>query len=262
MSGLHTDADLWVRRCRPAATDAPRLVCFPHAGGSATYYYPLAAALAPEIDVLVIQYPGRQDRHREPCVDDLHRLTDHLHEVLAPCLDRPFVFYGHSMGAVLAFEVARRCEGGARLWPAHLVVSGRRAPSRHRHETTHLQDDAGLIKELVAAGGTDRRLTEDAEFLASVLPAVRSDYRAVETYTYRPGPPLTCPVTVLTGTADPKVTLDEARAWRGHGSGEFALRTFTGGHFFIEEHRDAVAGVLADTLRPHIRDRNSREGAR
>lgn len=232
---------------------AVRLVCFPHAGGSASYFHPLSRSLAPAIDVLAVQYPGRQDRYREPCIDDIPRLADRIYQALLPFLDRPFAFFGHSMGAILAFEVARRCESAMTAWPSRLFVSGRRAPSRHRDEKVHLADDAGLVRELLAVGGTDRRLAADPELLATVLPAVRSDYRAAETYVFAPGPPLTCPITAFTGESDPKATVAEVRDWRAHSTGGFTLRVFPGGHFFIEEYRDDIAEIITGTLRPASR---------
>ncbi|MEV6758133.1 alpha/beta fold hydrolase [Streptomyces sp. NPDC051214] len=261
MSGPAHHSGLWIRSYQQAGNtsekqaekQAVRLVCFPHAGGSASYFYPLSRALTPAIDVLAVQYPGRQDRYREPCVDDIHRLADHIYEALLPCLDRPFAFFGHSMGALLAFEVARRCEAAMTAWPSRLFVSGRRAPSRHRDERVHLADDAGLVRELLTVGGTDQRLAADPELLATVLPAVRSDYRAAETYAFTPGPPLTCPITALTGGSDPKASVAEVRDWRAHSAGGFTLRVFPGGHFFIEECRDDIVEIITDSLCPTSR---------
>jgi pyochelin biosynthetic protein PchC len=242
------DSDEWVRRYRPAPTAAIRLVCLPHAGGSASFFLPVADALCPDVDVLAVQYPGRQDRRLDPMIDDLDTLADAVVAALLPWLDRPFAFFGHSMGATLAFEVSRRLEQGASPAPLHLFASGRRAPCRHRDEDVHLGDDERIIAELKELSGTDTRVLGEEELLRMVLPAIRNDYRATETYRYRPGPPLSCPITVLTGEDDPKTTPREARAWREHTTGPFSLLVYPGGHFYLAEHQSEVLDAITDRL--------------
>ncbi|GAA4526035.1 thioesterase II family protein [Amycolatopsis samaneae] len=244
---VSTDEKLWLRRFHPAPGAATRLVCFPHAGGSASYFHPVSTALSPRAEVLAVQYPGRQDRRAEPLIDDLAVLADRLAELVARQLDRPTVFFGHSMGASLAFEVARRLEARQRVL-AGLFVSGRRAPSAHRDERVHLRDDKGLIEEIKSLSGTDAYLLDDDEVVQMMLPAVRNDYRAAETYRYRPGPDVSCPVTALLGDTDTKVTETEAAAWREHTSGPFELRVFPGGHFYLNTHHAAVNRLLAEHL--------------
>lgn len=245
---MSAESDEWIRRYRPAPGAAIRLVCLPHAGGSASFFLPVSAALSPAIDVLAVQYPGRQDRLREPMIDDLGDLADAVVTALTPWLDRPFAFFGHSMGATLAFEVTRRLEQGAGPAPLHLFASGRRAPSRHRDENVHLGGDDRIIAELTELSGTDTRVLGEEEMLRMVLPAIRNDYRATETYRYRPGPPLSCPITVLTGDADPKTSLEEAEAWRDHTTGPFDLRVYPGGHFYLADHQSEVLDAITDRL--------------
>jgi len=240
-------SDLWVRRFTPGPPDAARLVCFPHAGGSASFYLPVSRALAPVADVLALQYPGRQDRHTEKCLESIDEMADRIGEVLTPLADRPLVFFGHSMGALLAFEVARRLADQG-IVPRHLFASGRRAPSRHRAGSVHTRDDAGLIAEMVALSGTDRAILGDPEILRMVLPAIRGDYRAVETHRHRDGPPLTCPITVLTGDADPHVSLAEAAAWKDHTSAGCDVRVLPGGHFFLVHHQLEINDLLRARL--------------
>jgi len=242
------DIDLWVRRFTPGPPGAARLVCFPHAGGSASFYLPVSRVLAPVADVIALQYPGRQERRKEKCLESIDEMADRITEVLVPLADRPLVFFGHSMGALIAFEIARRL-GEQGIVPRHLFASGRRAPSRHRAERVHTLDDAGVIAEMVALSGTDRAVLGDPEILRMVLPAIRGDYHAVETYRYRDGAPLSCPITVLTGDADPRVTLDEAAAWKEHTSAGYDLRVLTGGHFFLAHHQDEINGLLGARLR-------------
>lgn len=236
----------WLRRFQPSSDAPVRLVCFPHAGGSASYFVPLARAHAPRVDVLAVQYPGRQDRRAEPAVGSIPELADSLAPELLPWTDRPFAFFGHSMGATLAFEVARRLEARG-VVPARLFVSARRGPTTHRGDLLHLKGDDVLLDELKALGGTDLRAL-DEEILGMVLPVLRADYRAVETYEYSPGPPLRTPITALIGDADPKVSEDEARTWGEHTTGGFELRVFPGGHFYLTDHAEAVNALIADRL--------------
>jgi len=249
-SAGNSTGNSWVRRFHPSPDAPARLICFPHAGGAATYFFPVSKAMAPGVDVLAIQYPGRQDRRGEPCVDDVRELADLVVPQLRPWLDRPAALFGHSLGATLAFEVALRLEGeGVAL--LELFASGRRAPSRFRDERVHRRDDAGFIAEVRRLAGTDSQLLDDDEMLEMILPSLRGDYRAAETYRYRPGPALSCPITAMVGDHDTHVTLDEAGAWAEHTSGQFDLKVFPGGHFYL----NTQAGAVLDSTSEHIESR-------
>ncbi|WTY84195.1 alpha/beta fold hydrolase [Micromonospora sp. NBC_01405] len=238
---------MWVRRFHPAPSGTRRLVCLPHAGGSASFYFPVSRSLSPTVEVLAIQYPGRQDRRQEKCIGDIHELARAVHSVLRPWLDEPVAIFGHSMGASIGFELARLIErdGGS---AAHLFASGRRAPSCPRDETVHLLDDEGLLADVRKLSGTNAAILGDQELLRAALPAIRSDYRAAETYAYRPGPPLSCPITAFTGDNDPKTTVDEARAWSTHTTGPFDLKVYPGGHFFLADQQAAVLRAISTAL--------------
>ncbi|GAQ52592.1 thioesterase II family protein [Streptomyces acidiscabies] len=244
------DDGRWIRRFA-AAEDAPyRVVCFPHAGGSASYFLPVAKALAPGAEVLAIQYPGRQDRRHEAGVTSIVDLAGTIASVLLPrWLDRPTVLFGHSMGASVAFEVARRLERAGTV-PLALFVSGRVAPTRIRPETVHLRDDAGLLAEVRKLSGTDERVFGDDELVRLFLPTLRSDYTAVETYRFIPGPLLDTPIHAHLGDADPRVTPDEAADWREQTNGPFTLRTYTGGHFYLNAHSAQVIQAITEALVP------------
>lgn len=244
-----TSDDLWVRSFHPAPRTPSRLVCFPHAGGSASFYHPVSAALSPSVDVLVLQYPGRQERRTEPMIDDISELARQACDVLRGRLDeRPTAFFGHSMGAVVAFEVARMLEAGPGPSPVRLYASGRRAPATRRAERVHLGDDEQVLAELRGLSGTDSRVLGDDELLRMVLPAIRNDYRAIESYRGDAGAQVRCPVTVLVGDDDPKTSLDEARAWEGHTTGGFTMEVFTGGHFYLAGHQPAILNRIRADL--------------
>ncbi|MEH0638068.1 alpha/beta fold hydrolase [Streptomyces bottropensis] len=243
------DRDLWIRRYHPAPDSAVRLVCLPHAGGSASFYFPVSQALAPRIEVLAVQYPGRQDRRLEPCVETIPELADRLLPLVLQEADRPLALFGHSMGASLAFELAGLLEQRAGVVPAMLFASGRRAPSRFRPEDdVHRRGDEALLAEIRRLAGTDTRILGDDEVLRMILPALRNDYRAAELYRPTRFHQVTCPVTALVGTTDPKAPLEDVRAWREHTSGPFTLRTYPGGHFYLVDQAPQVLALLTETL--------------
>lgn len=248
MTLTSSDPGPWLRRYHPAGPGAARLVCFPHAGGSASFFFPVSARLSPALDVVAVQYPGRQDRRAEPNIDSIAGIADAVLPALRPLGDGPLAFFGHSMGAVVAYEVALRLERAGAAPLVRVFVSGRRAPSRVRVGTVHERDDGGVIAELQSLSGTDSSLLDDAEARQMILPAVRADYRAIETYRDTPGRMLSCPVTALIGDSDPQVTAEEAGDWARHTTGPFDLRLFPGGHFYLQEHAGQVIQLLSGEL--------------
>jgi surfactin synthase thioesterase subunit len=174
-------------------------------------------------------------------------LADCVAGVLRRQPELPLTIFGHSMGAILGFEVVRRLEADG-YEPAHLFASGRRAPSCVRDENVHLRDDDGILAELRTLNGTASAVLNDDEMMRAVLPSLRADYTANETYRSSPGATVRCPVTTLTGGSDPKTTMDEARAWAGHTTGPFDLRVFPGGHFFLTDHTAEINRMLAAAL--------------
>jgi surfactin synthase thioesterase subunit len=243
--------DSWIRCFHSAPEAAVRLVCFPHAGGAASFYFPMSKALHPDIEVYSVQYPGRQDRRGETALTAVPDIARHAARALRELPRGPLALFGHSMGAAVAYETARILERSGDGPLEALFVSGRRAPSRFRPEFVHQRDDTGLVEEMRTLGGTDPGVLRNRELLQLVLPVVRNDYRAIETYRPEPGPVLDSPVTVFIGDSDPKVTLDDAQAWREHTAGEFDLEVFRGGHFYLVEHQREVLQRISGRLKAH-----------
>ncbi len=239
----------WLRRFHPAPDSPVRLVCFPHAGGSASFYFPFSKALAHHAEVLAVQYPGHQDRWAESRVEDLHELARGAFEALRTYTDRPLALFGHSMGSTVAFETARLLEHEAGITPVVLFASGRRAPSvPQQGRYLHTEGDDVLLADLRAMSGTDSRLLAEEDLLREVLSVLRSDYKAGETYRYRPGRDLSCPITAYVGDDDPKAPVEEVRLWDRHTSGAFSLTVFPGGHFYLTDQAETVAGAVSEQL--------------
>jgi surfactin synthase thioesterase subunit len=224
------------------------LICFPHAGGAATAYAPLAAALPTAIEVLALQYPGRQERLAEPSLDSIDDLVAAIVPELRPRLDRPFALFGHSAGAIVAFEVARVLEQRHGVVALGLFASGRRGPSTRRDESVHRGGDRSLLREVARLGGTPPQLLDDEDVQQMMLPALRGDYKAIETYEWRPGPPLGCPIWALLGEDDPLATESEAAAWRSQTTAGFELHVFPGRHFYLVDQQPAVVDLITSRL--------------
>ncbi|WP_262062127.1 thioesterase II family protein [Streptomyces sp. STR69] len=240
----------WLRRFTTTAADGPRLVCFPHAGGSATAFKDLARALHPDIDVLCVQYPGRQDRYREEPFTALAPLAEAVTEELARELaadGRPYALFGHSMGSLVAFETARLLARRRLPAPQRVFFSGRGGPDL-RDSAYDLYDDADMLAEVRRLGGTDQSMLEDPDILELVLPALRADYRILGTYRATAGEPLTVPVTALIGDSDPIATVRDAHTWREHTTGDFTVEVFPGGHFYLFDQTDRVAAAVTEGL--------------
>lgn len=248
MTGADAVTTRWIRRFHSAPPGARRLVCFPYAGGSASYFFPFSASGPPDIQVLAVQYPGRQDRSSEPLVENIADLADQVAEALGEPDDEPVAFFGHSMGAVVAFEVALRWERDQGRTPVHLFLSARRAHSRVVPEDVHRRSDDEIVAELATLDGASADLLADEELREFALPPIRSDYKAIETYHYEPGQRVRCPVTALVGDRDPRVGVDDARAWAQYTSGPFALEVFPGGHFYLTDHQDRALDVVRRAL--------------
>ena len=239
--------DLWVQRFHPAPGAAARLACFPYAGGSASFYFPTSQALSPTVEVLAIQYPGRQDRHTEPALTDISALADGIADSLNAWTDRPLALFGHSMGSLVAYVVAKRLqESGVTL--SALFASGGRAPHLWRSRGMHKRSDSALIAELKELGGTDSSALANEEVLQMVLPTLRRDYQAIETYRYDSSPKLTCPILALVGDRDPRVPVDYIRDWDQHTTAGLEFRVLPGGHFYLINHQTAIL----DAIRQYI----------
>ncbi len=239
----------WVRAYRLTPMPRWRLVCFAHAGGSASFFRDWVNALPADIDLLAIQYPGREDRFSEPCLTDMQRLADGAAHALQGYADRPLALFGHSLGAVVAYEVAARLEQRA-IAVDHLFVSAHPAPHRQRGGHLHRGPDAALLDDVRRLSEQPNPLLDDPALCELFLPGLRSDYRVVETYTCAQPRPLNSRITVFCPEQDPEIELDEADAWQATSHQPLHLQRWHGGHFYLIEQRQALIDAIAATLLP------------
>jgi len=252
MSQSQTTANPWFPNVRFNPRAALRLFAFPYAGGSTAIYRNWRKALPDDVDLCPVQLPGRGSRMREECYKRIPALVESLAEVLRPYLDRPFAFFGHSMGAVIGFELARHLRESHSLEPAHLFVSGRRAP-RVTGERLHTYalPEAEFIAELQRLNGTPSDVLLHAELMQVMLPLLRADFELIQTYEYVPGPPLDCPVSAFGGLQDYEVEREMLEAWREQTEGPFSLHMLPGDHFFLHAAGQQLLRLLAQKLYPH-----------
>jgi medium-chain acyl-[acyl-carrier-protein] hydrolase len=243
--------DRWIRPLSPRASARLRLLCLPYAGAGAQPYRPWPAALPDDIEVCAVCPPGREDRLDEPPYTRMEPLVEALARAAQPWLDRPFVLYGHSMGALVAYALARQLRRSAGLQPARIVVSGRGAPGLP-DAAPPLRDlpDAEFIAALNARyNAIPAAVLAEPALLALFTPALRGDFKIAETYVPPAGEPLLCPITAVSGTRDPTAPPPALAAWGAHTRGAFEHHTLEGGHFFIQERAPAFLELLARVLR-------------
>jgi len=249
-------AERWLRHYTTPINPTHTLICFPHAGGSAVAFQPWARLMPAQVELLAVQYPGRLDRIHQPVLDSLSALADSASEAIIEHLTRraatSVVLFGHSMGAAVAFEVAARVGRtglGDRLYA--LVVSGRPGPTRHRGGDVHLREDEQVIEELARLGGAPKTLLMHPEMRALMLPTVRADYRAIETYRPEPGLQLQCPIHAFGGTQDPEADHAALESWAHSTRSDFSLRLFPGGHFYLVSEVEQVVSQVIQLLGIH-----------
>ena len=239
----------WVLRPKPNRRARLRLFCLPYAGGGVSIYRTWPDLLPADVESCHVQLPGRGSRMSEPPFTRLFPLVQTLAQALLPYLDMPFAFFGHSMGALIGFELARHLRRQHDVTPNHLFVSGFRAAQiPDPGVPTHHLPDLEFLTELRRLGGTPDLILRNAELMRLMLPTVRADVALCETYTYLDEAALDCPITAFGGLQDILVNRDDLTAWGEQTHTDFTMRMFDGDHFFINSDRSHLVRAVSETL--------------
>lgn len=250
-STMAISSNEWVRypKLRPQAS--LRLFCFHYAGGGASAFRLWEHHLPPDIELALIQLPGRENRTSEKAFTHLTPLVDKLTTVLMPFFDKPFVFFGHSLGALISFELTRQLRRQQKPTPLHLFVSGNRAPQRPAstaEEPLHLLSDDEFVQKLREYNGTPEAVLQHAELMDLLMPLLRADFSVYETYLYQEEEPLSCDISAFGGTQDPKVSREDVEGWRAQTKGYFTARMLPGDHFFLHSAQAQLLQAVSQDL--------------
>jgi medium-chain acyl-[acyl-carrier-protein] hydrolase len=226
------------------------LICLSNAGGSASQFFAWARLLPPEIDLWPIQLPGRENRLRETPLSRMNVLIEAMAEAVAPILREPFAIFGHSLGGLIGFDLARMLRRRYGLQPAHLFVSARRAPHLpSRHEPINHLPDEMFVDELARRyNAIPDVIRQDQELLDIYLPMLRADVTLFETYTWAEEPPLDCPISIFGGRDDTSVSYEELAGWAVHSTTPGAPKLFPGDHFYLHAARQELLAEISRSL--------------
>jgi medium-chain acyl-[acyl-carrier-protein] hydrolase len=224
-----------------------RLFCFPYAGGgAAAIYRTWQQSLPSQVEVCPILLPGREARFSEPAYTQVEELVIEASRQLRPYMNVPFQFFGHSMGALISFELTRQLRRQQLPQPTQLFVSSHRAPQLpRRQEPTYAQPDAEFKQSLKKLGGTPEAILHNAELMELFLPILRADFTLCEDYPYKPEAPLDCPIAVFGGLGDKDVPVSDLEEWRQQTTHSFSLQTFPGGHFYLHPNQKQLVQSIS-----------------
>lgn len=242
----HAPTSRWFACFKPNPRAVIRLFCFPYAGGSALIFSKWADFFPANIEVCPIQLPGRGNRTHETPFSGIYPLVESIATGLLPYFDKPFAFFGHSMGAIISFELARLLRREGHNQPLSLFVSGRSAPQTIDDDPPKYNlPGPELLAELRRLNGTPREVLEHPELMEVILPLLRADFAVAETYDFYEEPPLDCPISVYGGLQDKDVPREDLEGWRVHTTASFTLRMVAGDHFFLNTARTPLLQALA-----------------
>lgn len=249
MGAIHTPHDItkdkWFQVPHPVTGARARLFCFSYAGGNASAYRDWYKYLPRDVELCNVQLPGRGSRFKESSYTNLNTLLDGLEAAITPYLDKRFGFFGHSMGAQVAFELARRLKEKGMPQPELLFVSARKAPQLPlSRRPLHTLPEHEFRAEIERLNGTPKEALNNPELMDIISPILRADCKAVETWEYKPSSPLDIPVVALGGVQDKHVSIDELERWSEVTRGPFEIQLFSGDHFYIHQATDALMSVV------------------
>jgi medium-chain acyl-[acyl-carrier-protein] hydrolase len=245
----NTDKNPWLAYYKPNPQADMRVFCFPYAGASAAIYRTWADRLPKNLEICPVQLPGRGTRLSEQSFTRLMPIVEAVAPALRPYCDRPFALFGHSMGAAIAFELARYFRQHYHCEPEHLFVSGRNAPQLPNEQPfTYDLPEAEFIDEVRRLNGTPKEILDHPELMQLMLPLLRADFSVIQTHVYVAGVPLNSSITAFGGLLDHDVTREGLAAWSSQTTGRFSLRMFPGDHFFLQTSQDLLLKAIAYDL--------------
>jgi surfactin synthase thioesterase subunit len=248
----HSSLDEWIVRYQPNEQARLRLFCFPYAGGRASVYRSWLDALPSEVELCGIQLPGREDRLGEQAYTRLTPLIQALAEAIYPYLDRPFAFYGHSMGALISFELARQLRRMYDRHPVCLYLAAFRAPQLPNPNIKIYHLPLEVFKVVLRADGIPETILQNEELMQIMLPMIRADYELCDTYEYREEPPLVCPFSLFGGLEDVRISKADLEAWPVHSSAMCSLSMLPGSHLFLHTAQDLLLAEISQNLEMHL----------
>jgi medium-chain acyl-[acyl-carrier-protein] hydrolase len=241
--------DRWIYR-RPCAGARLRLFCLPYAGGGASIYSRWQDDFPDDVEVCAVELPGRRKRLLEPPIRRVQPLVAAIVRGIEPCLDLPYALFGHSLGAIVAFELARELRRADLPGPQALFLSAAAAPHRsYANRPLWNLSDEEFLAEIRALGGVPEALLAEPELMSLFLPVLRADFEVLDSYAYVPDRPLDCPVELYGGEQDPRTSSTQLAAWRELFCGDVTGELFRGGHFYLNEERRALTSSIARMLR-------------
>jgi medium-chain acyl-[acyl-carrier-protein] hydrolase len=227
-----------------------RLILFPHAGGAASIYREWNNKLPSNIAVHAVELPGHGNRINEPLFKRIEPLVQSMAKALKPYWEGSYVLFGHSMGAVISFELAHLLRRENKPGPAHLFLAGRPCPHLTRKEPpTYDLPEPEFIEELRRLQGTPKEVLEHPELMSVLNPILRADLEICQTYEYEPRPPLDCPITVFGGLQDVDISREQLEGWCDYTISSFAVRMFPGNHFFLHASAPVLLQMIVQDLR-------------
>lgn len=226
-----------------------KLFLFPYAGGAASIYRDWGNKLPSSIEVHPVQFPGHGNRLSERLFNSVQPLVESLAQELMPHLEGSFAFFGHSMGAIISFELAQLLRQENKPGPSHLLLSGRPCAHLTKEEApTYDLPEPEFIEELKRMGGTPQEVLEHPELMSVLGPILRADLEICQTYEYQPRPPLDCPITVFGGLQDEDVSREQLEGWREYTTSSFTVRMFPGNHFYLHSAAPVLLRLIAQAL--------------
>jgi len=243
------NSNQWFACPKPNPKAETRLFFFPYAGGAPSAFHKWCKELPDNIEALIVHYPGRGSRYKEPPIKELSILVENIYQAIQPFLDKPFAFFGHSMGGIIAFELAQVLKQNNSPQPIALFMSACGVPHiPNPNQPIHSLSDIEFLQSVKDLNGTPSEILDQPELMQLLLPTLRADFELIETYQFASTSPINCPIFAFGGLDDPRVSRERIEAWAIHTNSHFEANFFEGDHFFINAAKESVTQQILSSL--------------